>query len=116
MVRLIRAARNNYRGLRVAFRTQAAIRQEIAALALAVPAAFLVTPLALERLLLIGVVLMGITIELLNTAIEQLCDCFTREEDERIRRIKDMGSAAVGIGHLLAAATWVVAIGQRLWR
>jgi diacylglycerol kinase (ATP) len=96
MKRLIRATQNSYRGLRVAFATQAAIREEIAALALAVPGAFLVTSLVWERLLLIGVVLLAIAIELLNTAIEGLADCITREPDERIGRFKDMGSAAVG--------------------
>ena len=43
-------------------------------------------------------------VELLNTAIEKLADRVTREIDPQIGRVKDMGSAAVG----LAAARGVV--------
>lgn len=42
--------------------------------------------------------------EMLNTAVEGLCDLFTEQSDERIRKVKDVAAAAVGITTLV----WVV--------
>lgn len=63
---------------------------------------------------LIGVVLLLLTVELLNTAIEKLADRLTLERDEQIGRVKDMGSAAVGVALLIAGAVWLAAIAERL--
>jgi len=114
MGRLMRAVLNSCRGLRSAFRSEAAVRQEIAALILAVPGAFLVGASAWERLLLIGVVLLAIAIELLNTAIEKLCDRVNPALDPQIGRVKDMGSAAVGLTLLVAGAVWLLALAERI--
>jgi diacylglycerol kinase (ATP) len=45
-------------------------------------------------------------VELLNTAIEKLCDHVTPERHEQVRAIKDMGSAAVFCALALAALLW----------
>ena len=83
------------------------------ALALAVPLAFVVAGEAWKRVLLIGVVVLLLIVELLNTAIEKLSDRLTREIDPEIGRVKDMGSAAVGLALLLAATVWLVALAER---
>ena len=67
-----------------------------------------------QRLALIGVLMLVFVVELLNTAIEKLCDRVSREIDPQIGWVKDMGSAAVGIMLLLAGAVWLLAIAQRL--
>ncbi len=38
-----------------------------------------------------------LSIEIINTAIEKLCNKITTSDDEQIREIKDLGSAAVFI-------------------
>ena len=43
-----------------------------------------------------------LVVELLNTAIEKLADRLTHDHDEQIGRVKDMGSAAVGVALLMA--------------
>lgn len=43
-------------------------------------------------------------LELVNTAIEMLCDMMTEEYDERIGRIKDISAAAVLLSALFSAA------------
>ncbi len=53
-------------------------------------------------------------VELLNTAIEKLADRVTLERDPMIGRVKDMGSAAVGLTLLIAGAVWLLAIWERL--
>jgi len=66
-------------------------------------------------LALIGTVLAIMIVELLNTAIEKLADRVTLEHDPIIGRVKDMGSAAVGLTLLIAGAVWLLAIWERVW-
>jgi diacylglycerol kinase (ATP) len=54
-----------------------------------------------------------LVVELLNTAIEKLADRVNLAVDPQIRRVKDMGSAAVGLALLIAGATWLVALAER---
>ena len=77
------------------------------------PAAFLIAQDVWLRLALIGVLLLLFVVELLNTAIEKLCDRVNLEIDPQIGRVKDMGSAAVAVMLLLAAAVWGIAFAQR---
>lgn len=113
MDRWLRATVNSWNGLVAAARSEAAFRQELVALALAVPLAFVVATGAWERLALIAVVLLLLIVELLNTAIEKLADHVNPKVHPGIGRIKDMGSAAVGIALIVAAAVWLVALGER---
>jgi len=114
MDRWLRATVNSWNGLVAATRSESAFRQELVALLLAVPLAFVIAPDIWKRLALIAAVLLLVVVELLNTAIEKLADHVTPALDPGIGRIKDMGSAAVGVALLLAAAIWLVAIGERL--
>ena len=113
MQRILRATLNTWNGLVAAARSEAAFRQELAALAVAVPLAFLVATEPWKRGVLIAAVLLVLAIELLNTAIEKLCDEVTTATNPAIGRIKDMGSAAVGVALVLAGLTWLVALGER---
>src|SRR4029077_20846956 len=114
MDRLLRATVNTWHGLLDAARSEAAFRQELVVLLLAVPLAFLVAGDAWKRLLLIGVVALVLIVELLNTAIEKLADRVTTAREDQIRQVKDMGSAAVGLALLVAAAVWLLALAERL--
>jgi diacylglycerol kinase (ATP) len=55
-----------------------------------------------------------LVVELLNTAVEKLADRVSRESDVEIRRVKDMGSAAVGLALLTAGLAWLLALVERL--
>jgi diacylglycerol kinase (ATP) len=112
--RMWRATANSWRGILAAARSEAAIREELVALALGIPLAFLVTPLAWKRLALIVVLLLLLSVELLNTAIEKLSDHVTATHHPDIGRIKDIGSAAVGVALLIASFTWLLAIAEWL--
>lgn len=114
MDRLYRATINTWNGLKAAIRTEAAFRQEIAVLLVAIPLAFLIGQNAWTRLALVGVVVLVMVVELLNTAVEKLADRVSRHFDVEIGTAKDIGSAAVGLALLLAGAVWLVAIAQRL--
>jgi diacylglycerol kinase (ATP) len=114
MERMLRATINSWNGLIAATRSEQAFREELVLLAVAIPLAFLVAEEAWIRLFLIALVVLVLIVELLNTAIEKLADQITREADPRIGRIKDMGSAAVGLTLLLTLAGWLWALGHRL--
>ena len=117
MKRIFSALVNSWRGFLWVARSEAAFREEIAALILAFPAAFFIAHGLFLRLALIGVVMFVMIVELLNTAIEKLCDRLTTDHDEQIGRVKDMGSAAVGLAILLAATVWgCVALRAFAWR
>jgi len=109
-----RATINSWRGILAAARSEAAVREELVALALSIPLAFFITPLAWKRLALIGVMLLLLVAELLNTAIEKLSDHVTATQHPDIGRVKDMGSAAVGIALLIAGFTWLLALAEWL--
>jgi diacylglycerol kinase (ATP) len=114
MDRWLRATINSWHGLVAAARSEAAFRQELALLVLAVPLAFVIADAAWKRLALIGVIILILVVELLNTAIEKLADRVSRASDPEIGRVKDIGSAAVGLSLLIAAAAWLLALAERL--
>jgi len=113
VLRLLKATLNSWNGLRAAARSERAFREEIVALVLAVPAAFLVATDTWHRVLLIGVVVLLMIVELLNTAIEKLSDHVAPQRHDAIGRVKDMASAAVGLALLLCGLVWLVALAER---
>ncbi len=113
MDRLLRATINTWHGLRYALRSEAAFRQELVVLLLAVPLAFIVATDTWKRFLLIGVVVFVMVVELLNTAVEKLADRVSREIDPQIGRVKDIGSAAVGLALIIAGLAWLLALAER---
>jgi diacylglycerol kinase (ATP) len=56
-----------------------------------------------------------IAAEMLNTAVEKLCDRVTMEREEGIRRVKDVSAGAVLVIALAAAMVGAVVFGPRVW-
>jgi diacylglycerol kinase (ATP) len=108
------AFRNSMRGLRLAAKSERAVRQELMILVLAVPGAVLLSQEIWVRVALIGTVLATLTVELLNTALEKLCDHVTPQHHPMIGAIKDMGSAAVLCALLFSGLIWGAALLQAL--
>jgi diacylglycerol kinase (ATP) len=112
MKRFWTAFLNTCDGLRWGWRHETALMQELCALALAIPLAFFVSDSGYERIALIGTVMLLLIVELLNTAIEKLCDHLSPALSAQIKVVKDLGSAAVFVALMLAASVWLIA----LWR
>lgn len=113
--RLWNALRYSRRGLAAALRHEAAFRQEVLLCVLLVPLAFWLPLAAGQRLALLGTLLLVLIVELLNSAIEAVADRLSPEHDPLIGRAKDLGSAAVLVALVLAAATWVTLAGPSLY-
>ena len=92
--------------------SEEAFRQELIALAIAVPFAFVVAEDWWKRLALVAILVLLLVVELINTAIEKLCDRMTLANDPLIGRVKDMGSAAVGLTILIAGLFWLLALAE----
>jgi diacylglycerol kinase (ATP) len=61
---------------------------------------------AFEKLVLIGVLLLILIVELINSSIEAVVDRVSLERHPLSKNAKDFGSAAVLLTCLLAIATW----------
>ena len=97
-----------------AIRSEQAVREELVALVLSVPLAWLVGVTLMRRVELVGAVLLVLVVELLNTAIEKLADRLTTDHDPQIGKVKDLGSAAVGVALVTAGLFWLFALAERM--
>ncbi len=113
MLRLWRATINSRNGLAFAIRSEQAVREELVALLLSLPLAWVVGATVMRSVELVCAVVLVLVVELLNTAIEKLADRLTTDRDPKIANVKDMGSAAVGVALLAAGAFWLFAIAER---
>lgn len=107
ILRVLYATYYSLKGLRAAFLSEAAVRQEIFAILIMTPVAFFIDVTHVERILLVISLLIVLITELLNTAIEKLCDHVSTDIHLLIGRAKDIGSAAVFISLMMAGFTWI---------
>lgn len=113
--RILRAAIYSSQGLASAWRHEAAFRQEVALMIVMSPLAVWLGRTITERALLIGVFLVVIMVELLNSALEAAVDRHGDEHHELSGRAKDLGSAAVFVSLILAFCVWAVVAYLRFW-
>ena len=104
--RLAGALRNSLAGLADAVASETAFQQELILAVVLVPLAIWLGHTGAERALLAGSVLLVLVVELLNSAIEATVDRISLERHPLAKRAKDLGSAAVLVALVLAAATW----------
>lgn len=109
--RLWRGTRFSLQGLAAAWRYQQAVRLELLACVVLIPAGCLLGQTGTQRALLIGSWILVLIVELLNSAIETAVDRTGTEPDELAGRAKDLASAAVFVAILLALAVWGLVLG-----
>jgi diacylglycerol kinase (ATP) len=107
------ATRYSLAGLAAAARHEAAFRELVLLLAIAVPAAFWLGQTGLERAVMIAVVVLALVVELVNAAIEAAVDRISLENHALAKRAKDIGSAAVMVSLANAAVVWLVILLSR---
>jgi diacylglycerol kinase (ATP) len=114
LIRLWRASINTRNGLAFAIRSEQAVREELIALAISIPLAWLIGVTVMRQVELVAAVAFVLVVELLNTAVEKLADRLTTDHDPQIGRVKDMGSAAVGVALVMAGIFWLFALAERM--
>ena len=108
--RIASAVRYSLQGLASAWKHEHAFRQELMVIVPAAAAALLLPVTALEKLLLIGSMVLVLVVELFNSAIEAVVDRVSLERHPLSKNAKDFGSAAVMLTVLLSAAAWGVVL------
>jgi diacylglycerol kinase (ATP) len=111
--RVWNALRYSVDGFSAAWSEEDAFRQELLLAAALVPIAVVLPIPLVERLLMIGSVVLVLIVELLNTAIEAAIDRHSFEINPLAKRAKDLGSAAVMLALLLAGGVWVTVLWSR---
>ena len=114
--RIVNACGYSLAGLRHAMAREAAIRQELSACAVLIPAAVLLPVPAVERLLIVLSMLLVVLTEFLNSAIEAAIDRISLDRHPLSGQAKDLGSAAVAVALLMSALCWIVIAGPLLLR
>jgi diacylglycerol kinase (ATP) len=104
------ALRVALQGLAAAWRHEIPFRMEVVAFALLLPFAFLIGRTAVERVLLVGSLLLVLIVELLNSALEATLDRVSLEHHPLIGRAKDIASAAVGLSLFNAGVVWLLIV------
>jgi len=112
--RIVNAFHYSVSGLKLAYQHEHAFRQEVLGAVVLLPIACLVPVAPVERVLLIGTVLLVLIVELLNSSIEAAVDRVGLETHHLSKRAKDVGSAAVMLALVLLAITWALIAGPLL--
>lgn len=110
---IIKAMRYSAQGLAAAVRYESSFRMELYLFTVLAPLSLWLGSSPIERVLMLGSLLLILIVELLNGAVEAIVDKTTPEYHELAGRSKDMGSAAVFLCMVNAAATWALILVPR---
>jgi diacylglycerol kinase (ATP) len=113
--RIFSALGYSIEGLKSAWRHEHAFRQELLLFAVGSAVALALRISAFEKLMLIGVLVLILIVELINSAIEAVVDRVSLERHALSKNAKDFGSAAVLLAVLLAVAAWAVVLFNRFY-
>lgn len=97
-------------GFRAAWTTEKTLRQWTLANVLSAALAFSLDLTPGERALILGLGLLVLAAELVNTAVEEVVDLVSPGHDPRAKKAKDCGSACVALAALAAGVAWVVVL------
>ncbi len=106
--RLINAFGYSVEGFKSAYLHEDAFRQEVRLALILIPLAFYLEDYALNRIMMVGSVLLVMIVELLNSAIEAVVDRVSLERHALAKRAKDIGSAAVFVALANVVLVWAL--------
>jgi diacylglycerol kinase (ATP) len=105
--RLINATLFSIAGFKAVWQHEEAFRQEVLLFIVTTPLALWLGESTVEKLLLIGSIVLVMLVELINSAIEAIVDRIGLERHELSGRAKDIGSASVSLSLIWASIVWV---------
>ena len=113
-LRILKAAKWSFQGLRAAWLHESSFRLEVYLFLVLAPLGWWLGATGVERALLLSSMLLVLSIELLNSAVEAVISRYGDEFHELAGRAKDMGSAAVFVLMLNVLLVWGLILGPRL--
>lgn len=111
--RLLYAFGYTFAGLKAAWISEEAFRQEIVLLLFVIPLGIWLGESGIQRAVLIGFYLNVPLAELLNSSIETIVDRIGEEHHALSGKAKDLGSAAVFVSICTAVITWSIIAWER---
>jgi len=108
--RLARAFGSTWRGLRAAWREEAAFRQECLLAIVVVPLGLWLGANGVERALLVGPMFIVLALELVNSAVEATVDRIGVERHPLSGIAKELGSAAVFVAFVMLGVCWLLVL------
>lgn len=105
----------SWAGFVSAFKSESAIREELAAGLILLPAAALLPVSVVERLFLFSGYFAMLGAELINTAIEAVVDRISSDRHPLSKKAKDVGSCLVLWAIIYLALVWITVL-YNLWR
>lgn len=111
---LVRATGYSMCGIKDAFCSGCAFRQEIVFGVIQLIAICVIRESALVKMGLVALWIILLATELINSAVESVVDLVSPNRNELAKRAKDYCSAAVGLVVVLIALTWVVVIVRQI--
>lgn len=111
--RILKAAQWSFQGLRAAWLHESSFRLEVYLSVVLAPLASWLGRTPVERVLMIGSLLLVLAMELANSAIEAVIERYGPEHHELAGRAKDMGSAAVFVLMMNVLLCWGLILAPR---
>ncbi len=108
--RIVNAFHYSLDGLKAALRYEDAFRQEMLLALVLIPVALFLPVSGVGKALMVGSVMLILIVELFNSAIEATVDRISLEKHQLAKRAKDVGSAAVLLSLINAAAIWLLVL------
>lgn len=101
--------KNALNGLKVVFLQELNLRIHIFSAIFVLTLLFVFPLNGLEKLIIITCICGIIFLEIINTLIEEVCDLYSLEYNEKIKKIKDISAGMVlfGVAIVLCAGAWV---------
>ncbi len=112
--RILKATVWSLQGLRAAWLHESSFRLEVYLFVVLAPLALWLGADGVERALLVGSMVLVLSAELLNSAVEAVIERYGAEQHELAGRAKDMGSAAVFVLMMNVLLVWGLVLGPRL--
>jgi len=112
LIHILHAVRYSLDGMRAAFITETAFRQEILITFISIPLALIIPISFLFKAFLIVSTIFVLITELLNSAIESIVTILSKGYHPLAKRAKDMGSAAVMLSIINLSVVWLFALLQ----
>ncbi len=106
--RILKSAGYSVNGLLATFKNEEAFKVEVFLALFLIPLGVWFGETGVEKVLLIGSVLLVLIVEVLNSAVESVVDRFGAEQHLLSGRAKDQGSAAVFLSLVLLVFVWAI--------
>lgn len=110
LIRLRNTCIWSWQGWRAAWASEKSLRQWTLANAVSAAFACTIDLTGAERAVILGLGLLVLAAELINTAIEETVDYISTSRDPRAGKAKDCGSAAVAVTAIAAGVAWLVVL------